>query len=256
MYSQSSLIRVPLLAVLGLCFATAAFAEIPPSAVWPLPAVPTGANPETIATPRDEWVARVDRTLAVTKGKQFELVFDGDSITDFWQGTGKAVWAARYGALKAVDFGISADKVENLLWRLQQGEVDGMDPKLVVMMIGTNNSGRDSVDQIAEGVANVTAEYQKRCPNAEILLLGIFPRSALPTDPIRAKIAAINKKISALQGGRVTYLDIGAKFLQPDGTLTKEIMPDFLHPSAKGYQIWADAIQAVVDQYAGKAGAK
>jgi lysophospholipase L1-like esterase len=112
------------------------------------------------------------------------------------------------------------------------------------------------VDQIAEGVANVTAEYQKRCPNAEILLLGIFPRSALPTDPIRAKIAAINKKISALQGGRVTYLDIGAKFLQPDGTLTKEIMPDFLHPSAKGYQIWADAIQAVVDQYAGKAGAK
>ena len=248
------LTRALMLTALGFSFAAQAFSQIPSSAVWPLPVVPPGTNPETIGTPRDEWVARVQGSLDQTKGRHFDLIFDGDSITDFWQGTGKAVWAAHYGALKAYDFGISADKVEHLLWRLQQGQVDGLDPKLVVLMIGTNNSGRDSVDQIAEGVSNVTAEYQKRCPNAHILLLAIFPRSPLATDPIRAKLAAINQKLSALQSDRVTYMDIGPKFLQADGTLTKEIMPDFLHPSAKGYEIWADAVQPIVDKYVPKAG--
>jgi lysophospholipase L1-like esterase len=251
-----SKIRIPLLALLGVSFATAALAEIPASAIWPLPTPPAGANPATFAVPREEWVARVQQSLTQTKGQHFNIVFDGDSITDGWQGTGKTVWAAAYGPLKAVDFGISADKVENLLWRLQEGQVDGLDPKLVVLMIGTNNTGRDSVDQIAEGISVVTAEYVKRCPDAHVLLLAVFPRSPLPTDPIRAKIAAINKKLSALQSDRVTFLDIGEKFLQPDGTLSKEIMPDFLHPSAKGYQIWADAIQPVVDQYVGKVPAK
>ena len=241
--------RVLLLIALVLAFAARAFSEIPASAVWPLPVVPHGANPATLAIPRDDWVARVQATLDKTSGQHFDLLFDGDSITDFWQGAGKAVWMERYGSLKAFDFGISADKVENLLWRLQQGQVDGLDPKLVVMMIGTNNSGRDSVDQIAQGISAATAEYLKRCPHAQVLLLGIFPRSALATDPIRAKIAAINQKIAALQSDRVTYLDIGSKFLQPDGTLTKEVMPDFLHPSAKGYEIWADAVQPVIEKY-------
>ena len=248
--------RIFLLTALVLAFAARAFSQIPSSAVWPLPVVPAGANPENIATPRDEWVDRVQQTLNQTKGKHFDLIFDGDSITDFWQGTGREVWTARYGSLNAVDFGISADKVENLLWRLQQGQVDGLDPKLVVLMIGTNNSGRDSVGQIAEGISTVTAEYVKRCPHAQILLLAIFPRSPLPTDGIRAQIAAINQKISSLQSDRVTYLDIGPKFLQPDGKLAPEIMPDALHPSAKGYQIWADAIQPVVDKYLPKPAAK
>ena len=244
--------RILLRAALVLSFAATAYSEIPSSAVWPLPVVPNGVNPATVATPRDEWVARVQGALDATKGKHFDLIFDGDSITDIWRTTGKSVWMERYGSLKAFDFGISADKVENLLWRLQQGQVDNLDPKLVVLMIGTNNSGRDSVDRIAQGISVVTAEYVKRCPHAQILLLGVFPRSPLPSDPIRAKIAAINKEIAALQSDRVTFLDIGSKFLQPDGTLTKEIMPDFLHPSAKGYQIWADAIQPVVDKYVPK----
>ncbi|HEX4086292.1 MAG TPA: GDSL-type esterase/lipase family protein [Chthoniobacteraceae bacterium] len=230
--------------------------EIPASATWPLPVVSPGANPDIIPTPRNEWVERVQQTLNRTQGKHFDLVFDGDSITDHWQGVGKGVWEQRYGALNAVDFGISADKVENLLWRLQEGQVEGIDPKLVVLMIGTNNLGRDNVNQISEGISKVTAEYLKRCPHAHLLLLAIFPRSPLATDPVRAKIAAINKNISALQSDRVTYLDIGAKFLQPDGKLTPEIMPDYLHPSAKGYVIWADAIQDVVNKYVPKQGAQ
>ena len=241
--------RIFLLPAIALSLAATAYSEIPASDVWPLPVVPAGANPATVASPRDEWVARVQTSLDATKGKHFDLIFDGDSITDFWQSRGKDVWVQHYGSRNAVDFGISADKVENLLWRLQEGQVDGLDPKLVVLMIGTNNSGRDTADQIAEGITKVVAEYQKRCPNAHILLLGVFPRSPLATDPIRAKIALINKKIATLQSDRVTYMDIGEKFLQPDGTLTKEIMPDFLHPSLAGYKIWADAIQPVVDQY-------
>jgi len=241
--------RFLLIPALVLALAGTALAQIPAADVWPLPVVPAGANPDTIPTPRNDWVIRFEGFLDATKGKHFDLIFDGDSITDFWQRAGKDVWTQRYGALNAFDFGIAADKVENLLWRLDHGQVDGLDPKLVVLMIGTNNTARDSVDQIADGVSNVVAEYQKRCPNAHILLLAIFPRSAPATDPIRSKIADINKKLATLQSDRVTYLDIGAKFLQPDGTLTKEIMPDYLHPSAAGYQIWADAIQPVVDKY-------
>lgn len=246
-----------LLAALGSCFlAGSAFSEIPSEAVWPLPAVLPGANPATVAAPSLLWVSRFQRILNETRGKQYDLIFDGDSITDYWQKAGKAVWAAHYGALRAVDFGIAGDKVEFLLWRLQQGQVDGMDPKLIVLMIGTNNSSRDSADQIAEGIKTVTEDYLKRCPRSHLLLLGIFPRGASANDPVRAKIADVNRKIAALQSDRVTFLDIGAKFLGSDGTLSPEIMPDLLHPSAKGYQIWADAIQPVVDKYLAQAKAR
>src|SRR5579862_3979865 len=172
--------RILLLPAIALSLVATSLAEIPSSAVWPLPVIAPGANPATVATPRDEWVARVQASINQTKGKHYDLIFDGDSITDGWQGTGKNVWTQRYGTLSAMDFGISADKVENLLWRLQQGQVDGLDPKLVVLMIGTNNTGRDNVDQIAEGISVVTAEYEKRCPHAHILLLAVFPRSASP----------------------------------------------------------------------------
>jgi len=224
-------------------------------ATWPLPVPPAGTNPAIFPVQRQDWLAKFQGNIDRSKGTQIDLIFDGDSITDGWQITGKAVWTARYGALNAFDFGISGDRTEHLLWRLQQGQVDGLHPKLIVLMIGTNNAGRDTVDQIAEGIKAVVADYLKRCPEAHVLLLGVFPRSASPTDPLRAKIAAINQQIATLDDGkRVTYLDIGAKFLEADGTLTAAIMPDFLHPNAQGYQIWADAIQPVIDQYVPKPG--
>lgn len=242
-----------LLAVLA-SLALSASASLALEAVWPLPTPPPGANPALFPVERQDWLARVQANFDGSKGKTVDLLFDGDSITDNWQRPGKEVWTARYGALHPFDFGISADRIEHLLWRLQQGQVDGLHPKLVVLMIGTNNTGRDSADQIAEGIKAVVADYEKRCPEAHILLLGVFPRSPQAADPIRAKIIEINKQISVLgDGKRVTYLDIGPKFLEPDGTLLPTIMPDYLHPNAKGYEIWADAIQPVVDQYVGKA---
>ncbi len=162
---------------------------------------------------------------------------------------GKDVWKAHYGAIKAADFGISGDQVQHVLWRLQHGELEGQNPKLIVLMIGTNNHGEDP-KEIADGIKLLLNEYETRCPNAHILLLGVFPRGAAPNNPLRAWVAKINSIISTYDDGkRVTYLDIGDKFLHPDGTLTKEIMPDFLHPSPKGYEIWADAIQPVIDKY-------
>ena len=225
-------------------------AAIPPGEVWPNPVPPAGVNPAEFAAPRNDWVVRVQDTLTRTEGKHYDLIFDGDSITDGWQGKGKAVWDARYASLNAVDFGISGDKVEHVLWRLKQGQGKDADPKLVVLMIGTNNTGRDTADQIAAGIKNLVGAYEQQCPHARILLLGVFPRGAAATDPARAKIKEINKQIATLDDGgkRVTFLDFGDKFLAPDGTLTKEIMPDFLHPNDRGYHIWADAIAPEIEK--------
>lgn len=225
-------------------------------AIWPMPStfpeVPAGANTATFPVPRIEWVERVsaNNEKAAKSAGSIQLVFDGDSITDRWQGNGSAVWAEHYGKLNAFDFGISGDRTEHLLWRLSQGQVNGMHPKLVAIMIGTNNLRCNTDAQIADGVKAVVDDYRKRCPDATILLQGIFPRGHTAKDPARARIKAINKILAGYADGKkVLFVDFGDKFLEPDGTLSPEIMPDFLHPNAKGYQIWAEAIQPVIDQY-------
>lgn len=181
---------------------------------------------------------------------QIQLVFDGDSITDNWNIREPSIWRDRYAKLGAFNFAHGGDRTENLLWRLSQGQMNGLHPKLILLMIGTNNLGKNSNEQIAEGIKAIINQYRSLCPDAVILLQGIFPRSQSATAPIRERIKEINKTISAYADGkRVIFLDFGDKFLEPDGTISPEIMPDFLHPGAKGYQIWADAIQPVIDQY-------
>ena len=217
----------------------------------PLPAVPEGVNSATYAMPRTDWLSRVQNNItnAHKPGTPIDLIFDGDSITDGWQGGGRGIWAQRYRSLNAFDFGISGDCTQHILWRLSQGQVEGLHPKLVAIMIGTNNGG-NTAEQVAEGVKAVVADYQKRCPEAVILLQGIFPRGEQPATSARDKIKAVNQILSKFADGKkVIFTDFGDKFLTPDGVLSKEIMPDFLHPSAKGYQIWADAIQPIIDQF-------
>ncbi len=238
------------LPVLGLLLLSLQTGSAVDTVIFPVPPLPAGTNEAAYPAPRNDWFIRFQGNLDRTKGQKYDLLFDGDSITDFWQTRGKEVWDAHFGKRNAVDFGISGDRTENVLWRLQEGQVTGMDPKLIVLMIGTNNLAHDSADQIVEGIKAIVAQYLQRCPHSHLLLLGIFPRAAAPTDDLRTKIIEINKKIAPLDDGkRVTYLDIGSKFLQPDGTLTKEIMLDFLHPTAQGYEIWAGAIQPIVDKY-------
>lgn len=182
------------------------------------------------------------------RGKQpIGILFLGDSITAGW-GRAKPVWDEHYGKHDPANFGIGGDRTQHVLWRIANGELDGIHPKVLVLMIGTNNIGYPP-DQIIKGDLKIVEEIHKKLPDTKLLLLGIFPRGAEPNNPARAKIKTVNAALAKLDDGKKTrYLDIGNKFLDASGNLPKEIMPDFLHPNAEGYKIWADAMQPLLDE--------
>src|SRR6185295_20244752 len=158
---------------------------------------------------------------------------------------GKQVWTDRYAKYNAVNLGIGGDRTQHVLYRLQNGNLEGIKPKAAVVMIGTNNSnGEDnSAQQIAEGVKAIVKELRTKEPQMKILVLGIFPRGE-NINPQRGKITQCNQIIQKLDDGKnVLYLDIGHRLLEEDGTLSATIMPDYLHLSPKGYEIWAEAIE-------------
>jgi lysophospholipase L1-like esterase len=230
---------------------SAPVAPRPINITWPLPQQPPTTPWASFPVPRLDWIARFETNIDKLKDGPYDLIFDGDSITDNWQSQDGSsdVWKKHYGAIKAVDLGIGGDQVQHITWRAQNGSLAGQDPKLIVVMAGTNNIGQKEED-VAAGIKMLLGEYETRCPHAHILLLGIFPRDPKPdTDP-RKWVANVNKIISTYDSDkRITYMDIGPKFLQPDGTIPYETMRDGLHPSPAGYVIWADAIQPVIDQY-------
>jgi lysophospholipase L1-like esterase len=175
-----------------------------------------------------------------------DLLFHGDSITDWWvQGdANKAVFDKYFGNIKTANFAIAGDTTQGVLWGLKNGEGQGFQPKAVMLMIGTNNSGASSAPEIAEGVGAVVLEMRKDFPDARILLLAIFPRS-IPGDPVRDKISEVNKIISKLDDQRhVFYMDIGPRFLDEKGYFLQDAFrADNLHPQAKGYDIWGAAVK-------------
>jgi lysophospholipase L1-like esterase len=184
--------------------------------------------------------------VEVAKQGNIDLLLHGDSITDWWlQEANKPVFDKWFGKLKTADFAIAGDTTQGVLWGLRNGEGQGFQPKAVMLMIGTNNTGPNTAPEIAEGVGAVVMELRKDFPNAKILLLAIFPRS-VPGDPVRDKIAEINRIISKLDDQQhVFYMDIGSKFLDEKGVfLPDSFRPDNLHPLAKGYDIWGEAVSA------------
>lgn len=202
-----------------------------------------------------------DKEEQLKKGP-IQLVFVGDSITDGWRKPaagegdnrkgGKEIWDAAFGQYNPLNLGISGEHTEDVLWRLQNGEIDGIKPKLFVMMIGTNNLAHkpeQTPQDVIAGIHCLVKTIEEKQPQAKILLLGIFPRSPEPTGKYRDEIKQVNDAVSKLDGSdpHVKYLDIGSKFLEADGKLPKSIMPDSLHPNTHGYQIWADAIKPTVD---------
>jgi lysophospholipase L1-like esterase len=213
---------------------------------------PAERNPAATAAPRPDagWFRRHESFVRRTVQGQVDVLFLGDSITQGWEGAGKEVWKERFAPLKAANFGIGGDQSQHVLWRITTGtELQGIEPKVAVLMIGTNNLRGHTVEQIAGGVTAIVQELRKQKPAVKVLLLAIFPRSEKPDAPERDKIKKINEIIAKLDDGQhVRYLDIGGKFLEPDGSLTRAIMPDFLHLSAKGYTIWADAVEPVVKE--------
>lgn len=190
------------------------------------------------------WMARHESFNKRVAEGNVDLLLIGDSITQGWEGAGKDVWAKYYTPRHAVNLGIGGDRTQHVLWRLDNGNIKDIHPKAAVLMIGTNNSGSNTPEQIAEGITAIVQKLRKDLPETKILLLAVFPRGADKSDPRRQVNEATNAIISKLDDGKmVYYLDIGPAFLADDGTLSKEIMPDLLHLSPKGYQIWAEAIE-------------
>lgn len=214
-------------------------------------------NTATNPVPRDaKWITRHEGFVSEAKQGGIDLLFMGDSITDFWRNRGSNVWNEFYAPLHAANFGISADRTQHVLWRIEHGELEGIHPKVVVLMIGTNNTGkeqdhqtvRNTVPEVIAGVTAVVQELHAKLPETKILLLAIFPRAQVG-DPFRDQIKEINLALAKLDDGKaITYLDIGQKFLAPDGTLSKDIMPDLLHPNERGYKIWAEAMQPILSR--------
>jgi lysophospholipase L1-like esterase len=226
--------------------------------IW-LVLVPSQQTPHTAINPvpRDaNWMKRHETFVNIAKKGKIDLLFLGDSITDAWGGEGHSagakgakIFEAEFLPMKAANFGIGGDRTQHVLWRLQNGELNGIQPRVVMLMIGTNNSnGSDhTAEEIADGVKAVVEEIHKRSPKTKVLLLGVFPRGEKPNAQ-REKIAKINTIIAKLDDGgkTVKYLDIGPKFVEADESISKEVMPDYLHLSEKGYRIWADAVKAPI----------
>jgi beta-glucosidase len=224
-------------------------------------------KPVQVQQPADEPAVKIDGKTGkpdkrfitmhesfLKRGKEGKigLLFLGDSITEGWNIRGKDQWAKAYSSYDVADFGIGGDRTQHVLWRIDNGELDGISPKVLVLMIGTNNIGYPAED-IAKADIKIVNEIHEKLPQTKVLLLGIFPRGADPKTPavaaMREKIKAVNAELAKLDDGSKTrYLDIGDKFLTPDGVLTKDIMPDALHPNAKGYQIWVDSMQPLLDE--------
>jgi lysophospholipase L1-like esterase len=211
----------------------------------PIPVVAKNTK-AIVPDPHNGTMPRHEKFNALAKAGGFDVLFVGDSITHGWEGGGKAVWDEKIAPFKAANFGIGGDRTEHVLWRFEHGNLDGaLNPKVIIIMIGTNNTGhrKDKPEETAAGIGAICAKLHERFPQAQQLLLAIFPRSAKPTDEMRVINDNVNKLIAQYNGHwNIKYIDLNAKLLEADGTLSKDIMPDLLHPNAKGYAIWADAL--------------
>jgi lysophospholipase L1-like esterase len=189
----------------------------------------------------------------IARKGDIDFLLLGDSITDFWRNatgpySGKPVFDRYFGSMKTANFGIAGDTTQGVLFRLQNGEGVGFSPKLVMLMIGTNNTMQNTGPEIAEGIGAVVLELKKDFPAAKILLLAVFPRDK-PGDQVRKTIDNVNSRISKLHDGKkVYYMDIGAKFLDEKGFIPQDIMSDSLHPTTKGYEIWAEAVKDQIEK--------
>jgi len=224
-------------------------------------------NPAATASPRltkdgkadAGWAKRHDGFVEIAKKGDVDVLFLGDSITDGWRNFnpknkagGKNVWEKSFAPLKAANFGIGGDRTEHVLYRITNGELDGITPKVAVLMIGTNNTGANSAEQISEGITTIVKTIREKSPKTKVLVLAVFPRGKEIPNPGNSKIIEINKTIAKLDdGSNVKFLDIGSKFMK-DGQIPQDIMHDYLHLTESGYQIWADAITPTLTAMLGK----
>jgi lysophospholipase L1-like esterase len=246
------MIRIALL--LALCLSTVTIAQESKPAPKQQQQQPDVAAPKIdgkTGEPQEAFMAKHADFLKRAKEGNVDILFLGDSITAGWASTGKDVWAKRYADRKAANFGIGGDRTQHVLWRSENGELEApIKPKVIVLMIGTNNSAADPGDKIAAGVEKIVATAREKT-GAKVLLLAIFPRgeTAMKAATQRSAIAVANERIAKLDDGKnVRFLDLSNKFQKSDGTISKEIMPDYLHLSKQGYEIWADGMEPLLTE--------
>ena len=204
---------------------------------------------------KDWWMPRHQEKVDRVAQGNVDLLMIGDSITHSWEKSGREVWDKYYAPRNAVNLGFSGDRTQHVLWRLENGEIDNISPKLAVLMIGTNNS--NTAEQIADGIKAIVCELRTRLPETKVLILSIFPRGDAVQRKDKEQDAtyndqwAKNDKASLLaskitDGKMIFYLDINKAFLNEEGVLTRDVMPDLLHPKEKGYAIWAEAMEPTI----------
>lgn len=185
---------------------------------------------------------RINKRIAKSKG-DVDLIFVGDSITMGWDGPGRAIWKYYYRDRKALNLGINGDRTEHVLWRLQNGNLDGIQPKVAVLMIGVNNSWGEPAEEIVAGVKAVVAVLRSKLPKTKVLLLDILPVGETFNSK-RGELLQVNQTVQNLHDGvNIIYLPVGHFFLDENGSISKSIMPDYLHPSERGYAIWARSME-------------
>lgn len=201
------------------------------------------------------WMPRHEEKLNEDGRETAEILFLGDSITHGWETTGKDVAEEYFSEYSIYNIGFSGDRTENVLWRLAHGEIDGIRPKLAVLMIGTNNTGhrQDPPECTARGIEMILDEMNEKLPDTHVLLLAIFPRSESPDNEMRKLNEEINKRIQSFGKRRnVTFTNINDIFLRENGILPEEIMPDELHPNEYGYVLWAEEMLPMIRELTGK----
>ncbi|HWK43413.1 MAG TPA: GDSL-type esterase/lipase family protein [Stellaceae bacterium] len=232
---------------------TAPGGGVPP--FMPIAAPQEAAIPPWEAAPRDHdptspaWMTlHEDLVAGIRSAPPPDLLFIGDSITAQWQRQGLPVWQKAFAPRKAFGLGINGDTTQSVLWRLDHGEVDGIAPRVTVLLIGTNNIRHASARDVVRGIEAVAAAIRHKLPGTKLVVLGLFPRSLRADDSLRLKVNAVNTILARVDLGRqARYLDIGTSFLDRNGTLPKSIMADGLHPTERGYEVWAAALAPTLD---------
>jgi beta-glucosidase len=243
---MSLLKRHWLVAILAVCFVAPALSEEPKKEAK--------ANDAVVPVPRDGgWMERHNKFNERVKKGNVDLLLIGDSITQGWEGSGAKTWKEFYDKRNAVNLGIGGDRTQHVLWRLDHGNIDGIKPKLAVLMIGTNNSGSNTSEQIAEGVKAIVEKLRTKLPETKVLVLAIFPRGENNENKNRKVNAGANAIIAKLADDKnVFFLDIGPKFTDASGNLSKEVMPDLLHLNEKSYRTWAESTEEMVKKLMGE----
>jgi len=203
--------------------------------------------------PDEIWLAkhkqRARFVLEARDQPSLDIYFLGDSITEYWPVTAPDLWQAEFGQLRVLNAGVSGDVTQNIIYRITQGEFEQISPKVVILLAGINNLGRSpqlESAELAAGLQQIVSILRAKSPGSKILLLSIFPAGG-PADPVRGRIIETNKRLANLDdSSSVFYIDIYPAFLDPEGSLPATMAPDGLHLSAKGYQVWADAMRPML----------